>query len=59
MIWTDEKIFALHMKVNKQNDRIWGIYNPREYRETKVNGDVKGRYLNDGTLAKIAFSKLS
>ena len=41
VIWTDEKIFALHMRVNKQNDRVWGVYNPREYRETKVNGDQK------------------
>ena len=41
VIWSDEKIFVLHMRLNKQNDRVWGIYNPREYRETKVNGDEK------------------
>ena len=29
------------MRLNKQNDRVWGIYNPREYRQTKVNGDEK------------------
>ena len=41
VIWSDEKIFVLHMRLNKQNDRVWGIYNPREYRQTKVNGDEK------------------
>ena len=40
-IWSDEKIFVLHQRLNKQTDRVWGVYNPREYRETKVNGDQK------------------
>ena len=31
----------LHMRLNKQTDRVWAMYNPREYRETKVNGDQK------------------
>ena len=41
VIWSDEKIFVRHMRLNKQNDRVWAMYNPREYRETKVNGDEK------------------
>ena len=28
-------------RLNKQNDRVWALYNPREYRQTKVNGDEK------------------
>ena len=28
-------------------DRYWAIYNPRVYRQTKVNGDQKGPYIND------------
>ena len=41
VIWSDEKIFCLHARVNKQNDRVWAVYNPREYQMNKVQGDQK------------------
>ena len=40
VIWSDEKIFVLHMRVNKQNDRVWGIYNPRAYRDWRLTVDL-------------------
>ena len=41
VLWSDEKWWVLHPRINKQNDRFWAPVNPRQYVEDKVQGDVK------------------
>ena len=41
VIWTDEKIFALHQKPDRKNDGRWSAENPRDIAECNDRNDEK------------------
>ena len=41
VIWTDEKVFSLHCRPNKQNERYWGHEDPLVEDECRVQGGPK------------------
>ena len=58
VIWTDEKWFVLNSVPNKQNERFWGIENPKVSVNCKEKGAqvmcwaavVDGRVFSTGSL---------